>query len=154
MGIGTKARITAACLGLILVSGCAEIIRNHGYVPAEAELQEITVGVDSRQTVEDVLGAPSSSALLQGGDIYYVRSQVRHFGAMRPKVIDREVVAISFDEAGVVQNIERFGLKDGQVVPLARRVTSSSVEGKGFIRQLMGAFGNFSPTQAFGGTRN
>ena len=62
-----------------------------------------------------------------------------------PEVVERQVLAISFDEQDMVQNIERFGLEDGQIVPLARRVTSTSVEGKGFLRQLLGNIGNFNP---------
>ncbi|MFT5786619.1 MAG: hypothetical protein ACI9KK_001979, partial [Ascidiaceihabitans sp.] len=35
----------------------------------------------------------------------------------------------------------RFGLEDGQVVPLARRVTSTAVSNKSFLRQLIGNIG-------------
>jgi hypothetical protein len=41
----------------------------------------------------------------------------------------------------VVQNIERFGLEDGQVVPLARRITRSGDGDISFIRKLFGNIG-------------
>ncbi len=138
-------RVSVAILAVALITSCASIYRNHGYVPSEDELSEIVVGVDSRTTVDDVIGAPSAGGLLQGGDYYYVRSRVKHFGMMRPQVMERQVLAISFDSRDVVQNIERFGLADGRVVPLTRRVTSSSVQDKGFLRQLLGNIGNFNP---------
>lgn len=153
MGMRATARAITVSLGLVAVAGCSPIMRNHGYVPTDDDLAEITVGVDSRATVEDVLGAPSTGAFVEGGDIYYVRSQVRHFGMFEPKVVDRQVVAISFDGTDVVQNIERFGLEEGRVVPLSRRVTNSSVEGKGFLRQLMGNLGRFNAGQLLN-TRN
>ena len=145
MNIFSRARVLAAGLCIVAVAGCSASFRNHGYVPTEQELSGITVGVDSRATVEETLGAASSSGVLSGSDIYYVRSRVRHFGMKRAEVIERQVVAISFDESDTVQNIERFSLADGKVVALERRVTSSSVEGKGFIRQLMGNLGRFNP---------
>ncbi|MDQ2088443.1 outer membrane protein assembly factor BamE [Marimonas arenosa] len=145
----SKAKLGLAVLVLCAVSACAAVYRNHGYVPSEEELAEIVVGVDSRATVDDVIGEPSAGGLLQGGDYYYVRSRVRHFGMLEPQVVERQVLAISFDSNDVVQNIERFGLEDGRIVPLARRVTSSSVEGKGFLRQLLGNLGNFDPTSIF-----
>ncbi len=154
MGVRTTAGVILVSLGLVVVAGCSPIIRNHGYVPNDDELREITVGVDRRATVEDVLGTPSAGAFVEGGDIYYVRSQVRHFGMLEPKVVDREVVAISFDGSDVVQNIERFGLEKGRPVTLSRRVTSSSVEGKGFLRQLMGNLGRFNAGQMLNNTRN
>ncbi len=138
-------RVSVAILAVALITSCASIYRNHGYVPSEDELSEIVVGVDSRTTVDEVIGAPSAGGLLQGGDYYYVRSRVKHFGMMRPQVMERQVLAISFDSRDVVQNIERFGLSDGRVVPLTRRVTSSSVQDKGFLRQLLGNIGNFNP---------
>lgn len=150
MGIVAKTRsvIIAGCLGAVmLTTACSPVYRNHGYVPTEEDLAEIVVGVDSRTTVEEVLGAASSASVVSGGDLYYIRSRVRHIGMVRPRVTERQVLAISFDQNDVVQNIERFSLSDGRVVQLTRRVTSSSVEGKGFLRQLLGNIGAFDASQ-------
>ena len=130
---------------LLLVAGCSAIYSNHGYVPNDSELEELIVGVDTRATVDDVIGTPSSSGLLAGGDYYYVRSRIRSYAMFEPQVVERQILAISFDETGTIANIERFGLEDGNVVPLSRRVTDSSVVGNGFWRQILGNFGNFSP---------
>ena len=73
----------------------------------------------------------------------------RAIGQLASKEIERQVVAISFSSNGVVQNIERFGLERGEVVQISRRVTSSSVKDKSFLRQLLGNIGRFSP--GFGG---
>ena len=96
-----------------------------------------------------MIGAPSASGVLSAGDYYYVRSRVRSFGMFRPEVIDRQVLAISFDARDVVANIERFDLRDGYVVPLSRRVTNSTVQGKGFLRQMLGNIGNINPADFF-----
>ena len=54
--------------------------------------------------------------------------------------------ARALDQRGVVRNIEKFGLEDGYVIVLDRRVTDSSVQDKGFLRQLLGNIGQFSPS--------
>lgn len=139
-------------LALVLVLGlsaCAATYRNHGYVPSDDELSEIVVGVDTRDSVEDVIGEPSAAGILDSSGYYYVKSRVRHFGALRPKEVEREVLAISFDDSGTVQNIERFSLADGKIVPLSRRVTESSVSDNSFLRQLLGSIGRFNPAAAF-----
>ena len=69
----------------------------------------------------------------------------------RPEVIERQVLAISFDDTDAIANIESFGLEDGRIVPLSRRVTDSSVVENGFLRQLLGNIGNFNPANALGG---
>jgi len=130
--------------GLAALTACSPDINNHGYVPDEMDLAELVVGVDTRATVDDVIGAPSTSGMLSDGDYYYVWSQKRAVGAMKPKVVDRQVVAISFNEDDTIANIERFGLEDGRIVPLTRRVTSSSVEGQSFLRQLFGNIGGIT----------
>ena len=138
-------------LAILTAVGCTAQFRNQGYVPSEETLQQLKVGVDTRETVDDVIGAPSAAGVLTDGDYYYVRSRVREYGALRPQVVDRQVLAISFNQNDTIANIERFGLEAGQVVPLTRRVTDSSVVGNGFLRQVFGNIGNIDPSGLFGG---
>ena len=140
-------RGTAALTAAFALSACATTVRNHGYVPSEEDLAEIIVGVDTRDSVAETVGTPSASGVLDDGGYYYVRSQISYQGLREPRVIDRELVAISFTDTGVVENIERFGLQDGRPVQLTRRVTSSSVRDQSFLRQLLGNLGRFNPGQ-------
>jgi outer membrane protein assembly factor BamE (lipoprotein component of BamABCDE complex) len=123
---------------------CTAQFRNHGYVPLEDDLANIVVGIDTRDSVAETVGAPSTGGILDNSGYYYVRTRVRHYAYQAPKVIDREVVAITFDKRGVVNNIERYGLEDGKVVPLERRVTDASVANLSFLRQLLGSLGKFN----------
>ena len=136
------------CLAVALAA-CTPTYRNHGYVPLQEDLQNLVVGVDTRETVDDVVGPPSSAGMLSGGDYYYVRSRVKEVGMYRPEVIEREVLAISFAPNDTIANIETFSLADGNIVPLTRRVTDSSVVGSGFLRQILGNFGNINPSEFF-----
>ena len=131
------------CAGLIVfaLAACAPVFRDHGYVPTDLELEQIQVGVDTRETVATLIGRPSAAGLLNDVGWYYVQSRWRHFGARAPQEIERQVVAISFTPTGVVENVERFGLEQGRVVALSRRVTSSNIKGISFIRQLLGNLG-------------
>lgn len=147
VGIRSKSamRMVAFLACLTAITACTPIFRNHGYVPPADELAEIKVGTDTRDSVTEAIGAPGISGVVNDSGFYYVRSRVRHYGPKRPEVVSRELVAISFDQRGVVRNIERFGLEDGLVIPLERRVTESSVGDTGFLRQLLGNIGNFNP---------
>ncbi|KAE9626507.1 outer membrane protein assembly factor BamE [Parasedimentitalea maritima] len=130
--------------GLALVS-CAGQYRNHGYVPSEEDLAEVVLGVDTRDSVAETIGAPSSSGILDASGYYYIATRLRHYGPSEPKPVSRELVAISFDQAGVVSGVERYGLENGNVIPLQRRVTSSGIQDKTFLRQLLGSLGNIGP---------
>jgi outer membrane protein assembly factor BamE (lipoprotein component of BamABCDE complex) len=140
-------RWVIAGLVLVLTVACSPIVRNHGYVPSDEELALVEVGTDTRETVAEKVGAPTASGLLNDVGWYYVQSRFRTYGPREPREIDRQVVAITFAEDGVVANVERFGLEDGQVVPLSRRVTETNIRGVSLIRQLLGNLGNLRADQ-------
>lgn len=91
--------------------------------------------------------------MLNESGFYYVASQFRHYGAYAPEEISREVLAISFDANGVVSNIERFGLKDGRVITLSRRVTDDQAHDSTFVRQLLSSFGRVNAGDFLGELR-
>jgi outer membrane protein assembly factor BamE (lipoprotein component of BamABCDE complex) len=135
-------------LGLVLaLAGCETQTRFHGYAPDEGDLAEIKVGRDTRDSVAELVGRPSAGGLMEDGGWYYVRSRWETRGASAPVEVDRQVVAISFDKRGTVSNVERFGLAEGQVVPLSRRVTQTNVRGMSFVRRLLAAAGRVDPTR-------
>lgn len=134
-------RKSALLLLVAAMAACAPVIRNHGYVPAADELALVEVGVDTRETVNQKIGRPSTSGLLNDEGWYYVQSQYRLVGPRQPKEIDRKVLAVTFNEAGVVENIAEFGLEDGQVVEISRRVTETNIKGVSLITQLLSSFG-------------
>lgn len=144
-----KRALRGAVLGAVVLglSACVSTYRNHGYVPSEEDLANIIVGVDTRDSVAETVGVPTSSGVLDASGYYYVATRFRHYGAAAPKPVSRELLAISFDTGGIVRNIERFSLEDGRVIPLQRRVTDSGLQDKTFLRQLLGNLGRIGPGQ-------
>lgn len=139
-------RLAALAL-VVLAAACSAVYRNHGYVPEETDLAQVQVGVDTRETVAQKIGRPTAQGLLNDVGWFYVQSRFKHFGPREPQEIDRQVLAVTFNESGVVENIARYGLEDGRVVEISRRVTETNIKGVGFIRQLMGNFGRISLDQ-------
>lgn len=143
-GVGTIGRALRFMMAAVLVvtfAACAPTYENHGYMPSDDELAYIKVGKDTRETVEKMISKPSASGLLNDVGWYYVASRWKTYGVRPPQEISREVLAISFTEAGVVENIERFGLEKGEVITISRRVTTSNIKDQGFIKQLFGNVG-------------
>lgn len=147
MTAGTK-RIRMAMLSacLLLVVACTTQYRNHGYIPLPEDLEKIKVGVDTRDSVTEAIGTPSAAGVLNDSGFYYVRTRVRHYGARKPKVIDRRVIAVTFDTRGVVRNIVEYSLEDGKAVPLNRRVTDNGIENNNWLKQITSNIGGFTPS--------
>lgn len=139
--LGRMTRRGVFVLAVGAVAACSPVYRNHGYVPSDEDLAAVVVGTSTKQDVADEIGRPSSMGILADSGWYYVASRFRHYGARAPEEVDRQVVAVSFDDKGVVANVERFGLDKGRVVVISRRVTESNIRGIGFLRQILGSIG-------------
>ena len=140
----SKTRGGVLALGLTLgLAACSATFTNHGYVPPPEVLSEIGIGA-SRDEVAEIAGAPGTGGVTRDEAWFYTQYRVRNFTYNAPQVIERDIVAISFSEAGNVTNIERFGLEDGQIVQLSRRVSESSVRDVGFLSQILSNFGRIN----------
>lgn len=146
-GMARRATLGVALIFAAVLAACAPSLRTHGYAPTDAELSLLTVGVDTRDTVAESIGRPAAQGLLNDEGWFYVQSRFRHQGPREPKEVERQVVAVSFNAAGTVTNIERFGLEDGRIVALSRRVTESNVRGFSFVRQLLSSVGRINAGQ-------
>lgn len=133
------------------LAGCSATYQNHGFVPEEEELETILPGVDTRETLELTVGQPSAAGVIRDDAWFYAAYRVRSFAYQAPQVIERDVVAITFDEDGVVENIETFGLEDGQLVQLSRRVTDSGVGEVTILTQIIRNFGRLDVANILAG---
>jgi outer membrane protein assembly factor BamE (lipoprotein component of BamABCDE complex) len=140
-------RSALAAALVLLAAACSPIIRDHGYAPTEPELATLQIGADTRETTIEKVGRPSAEGLLSDTQWFYVQSRWEAVGPRAPVETDRQVVVISFSEAGTVENVERFGLEDGQIVILSRRVTESNIRGVTLIGQLLGNIGRLRADQ-------
>ena len=137
-----------AVIGIALVAACAPQYRNHGYIPREADLARVDIGA-SREEVATLIGRPTVTGLLENDGWFYVRSRYRDYAWRAPVEIDREVLVVSF-AGDRVSNVERYGLRDGRVVPLSRRTTETATNVP-FLRQIFGNIGRITPGALGGG---
>jgi outer membrane protein assembly factor BamE (lipoprotein component of BamABCDE complex) len=139
---GLRTGFVALALAVSLAA-CSATFNNHGYFPPPEDLAELTIG-DSREAVVETIGRPGASGVMREEAWFYTAYRVRNYAYRAPEVIERQILAISFDGQGRVSNIEEFGLEDGQIVDLSRRVTTSSVREISFLAQILSNFGRIN----------
>lgn len=132
---------------VLAVAGCSTIIRNHGYAPSQQELRTLKIGSDTRESVAEKVGRPTIKALLEDKAWYYVQSRWEQRGFAEPQEVNREVVALTFNNAGRLRNVEVFGIEAGQIVTLSRRITAGSTADRSVLSQLFSSIGNLNPSQ-------
>ena len=108
-----------------------------GYVLDQEALDSVPVG-SSREQVLLALGTPSSTAIFDNEVFYYI-SQKRYRAAqfMKPKIIDRHILAIYFDGDGKVKQIANYGLKDGKLFDFVGRTTPTGGKDQTFLGQII-----------------
>ena len=132
----------AAVLAAVAVLGaCAADIRNHGYSPPQEDLARINVGVDTRGSVRRKIGRPGSTGIFNEQGWYYVSSQVEHYLYNDPRVIERKVVAVLFNENDVVAAVNTYGMEDGRIVDLETNTTPTYGRQLTILEQAFGNIG-------------
>ena len=156
--LGRRRGWLSVCLGgawLAALVGCTPTVEVRGYVPDDELIGAITEGVDSRFEVEEKLGSPSSVATfnLPGGGKtwYYISKRTESLAFFAEEVLDQQVVAIEFDQAGYVKQIRHYGVEDGQIIEIADDRTPTRGQELGFLEQIFGNIGRFNAPAGAGG---
>lgn len=137
---GFSLRSTGVALVLCgaLLSGCAPTTQLHGYMPPPDDIARVRPGADDMGSVQEILGRPSSTGVLRDSAWYYVQSKVENLTYHAPRVVDRTILAVSFNQSGVVTDVRRYGLEDGRVIDLEERTTETGGREMGVLEQLFG----------------
>lgn len=140
-------RLAAPVVLALGLSACAPTYAVHGFAPSETDLARVEAGLDDRASTLRKLGQPSTIGAIDGGEWYYVQSRVKNFAFYAPQVVEREVVAVLFDEAGQVESVRRFGMEQGKIIDLETRITPTYGRELTVIQQIFGNFGQISTEQ-------
>ena len=145
-------RAIIALAAVAALAACEETYTNHGFTPQIAELETIVQGTDTRGSVLRKLGRPSSISSFDSNSWFYEASRVERYAFYEPKVVDRTVVTVNFDDAGLVERVGRYGVEDGRVIDLVTRTTPTYGRELTVLQQIFGNLGRFNAEQLTGQT--
>jgi outer membrane protein assembly factor BamE (lipoprotein component of BamABCDE complex) len=136
--------VVVAGLAFIALAGCAKTMEQRGNLPSDDRLAEIQNGVSTKEDVSRLLGSPSSQGTFDENTWYYISKRTEQFAFLKPDTIDQQVVAIQFDDAGTVRDVEKHGFDEKRnITPVARSTPAAGKE-LSFIEQLIGNVGKFN----------
>ncbi len=143
-GTGALKTCMTACVTALALTACSPQITTHGYVPDPDALSRIQPGVHNELEVAQFLGTPSSTALFGQPTWLYITERTESVAFFEPEVVDQRVVAIAFDDAGVVTEVDEYVLADGYLVDPISRTTPTYGKQLGLLEQLLGNIGRFA----------
>ncbi|MBI1341073.1 outer membrane protein assembly factor BamE [bacterium] len=133
--------IAIGLAALLAAGGCTATRDFHGYVPDQALPTDIKPVEDTRSSVLARLGSPSTTSIFDDKLWVYMSSTREYYAYYYPRVIQREIVAIQFDENDVVSDVLVYDVDDGRVVDYNSRVTPTRGRELGILEQLFGTIG-------------
>jgi outer membrane protein assembly factor BamE (lipoprotein component of BamABCDE complex) len=140
-GLGFCLLAACATVGL---SACGNNVQLRGNTPDPEDIAVIQPGVQSRQDIVDLLGSPSTVSTFQDRKWYYIGQKTEEIAFMKPEVIDRQVLVVTFDEGGLVEGTQIYGMDDAQDIEPVDRETPTEGRDLTLLQQLFGNIGQFS----------
>lgn len=131
-------------VALLVLGACSPTVSNHGYRLDAARLDRIQPGVTSREEVRRTLGSPSTLATLDDATWYYVAQRTERASFYDERVVEQEVVAIRFDDRGVVQRIDRAGLDAARAIVPVEETTPTRGNEFTLLEQVVSNIGRFN----------
>jgi len=128
----------------VALAACGQSIDVRGNLPEAEELSKISPGVHSRTDVASLLGSPSTISTFRDDKWYYIGQKSTQFAFFAPEVLERKIIEISFDPAGIVADSKVYTLEDGQEIDPVERITPTEGREITFFQQLLGNIGKFN----------
>lgn len=130
-------------VGLVL-GACSPIVRTHGHRLDDPALAQITPGQTSREQVAQLLGSPSALSTFDDSAWYYVSQRTERRSFYQKDVVEQKVVTISFDDQGLVEDVDEHDLDQARQIEPVARVTPTEGNELSLFEQFVGNVGRFN----------
>jgi len=140
---------SAVALALAGAAGCAPIVTYNGFLGGEQAqnvAQDPQVGVDTRETVQQRFGTPSTTEVLDQDSWYYVSAIQQQVAFYSPHITDRRVMVVRFN-GDTVAAVERYGIERGRIISYDTHITPTRGRELGILEQMLGTVGAPIPQQ-------
>jgi outer membrane protein assembly factor BamE (lipoprotein component of BamABCDE complex) len=135
--------MTLGLATLLLATACTPTQATRGNIVEDYRIAEIVPGVSSRTNVLQSLGSPTTQAPFDDNVWYYIGQKTEKVGIFDPKVVDKKVVVVAFNDEGIVEAINKVDA-DMIDVPHVRRKTPTAGNDITIMEQLIGNVGRFN----------
>jgi outer membrane protein assembly factor BamE (lipoprotein component of BamABCDE complex) len=137
----------AVVLAAAAAAACTPIVRRHGYVPEDVPLSAIQPSVDTKSSVLERYGNPSTSAVFNDDTWYYITNVREQLGYLQPQSSARAIVEVRFDDFGRVAEVKTLSLADARDPSIVGRTTPTRGRELTILEQLLGNVGRLPTDQ-------
>lgn len=132
-----------ALLTVLMIAGCTPMEATRGNIVEDYRMAEIVPGVSTRTNVLKSLGSPTTQAPFDENVWYYIGQKTEKRGIFDPKVVDKKIVVVAFNNEGIVDDIQIVNADQVDISPVRRKTPTSGNEIT-VMQQLIGNVGRFN----------
>jgi len=139
-----------AVLAVAGASACAPVQSHSGYRPDynNVQIADPQVGVDTRETVQQRFGTPSTTAVFDQTSWYYISAVQERVAFYAPRISQRTIMVVRFDAENKVAGVDKYGIERGRVVAYNEEATPTRGRELGLVEQIFGNIGATPPIRA------
>ncbi|MBR2273447.1 MAG: outer membrane protein assembly factor BamE [Alphaproteobacteria bacterium] len=133
---------------MLFLSGCSTDYFNQteGNLPPKKDILAIKRGM-SQEEVREILGSPSVISSLDHKSWIYMNSTMRRLAFLKPKEIERNVLAVEFNLDGKVEKVVQLTKDNGFEVSVSDDETPVMSNDEGFLQKYFGGVGQYLPVE-------
>ena len=114
------------------------------------QLKDLVPGTSTRADVTSLLGSPTAKASFDDNTWIYISEVTQPRVGRVQGINSQQVVALTFDDRGVLNSVKQMSQKDSKPVDIVSRATPSPGSEATFMQQLLGNVGRFTAGAAPG----
>lgn len=146
----TPSRVLAAALLGVALTACTPTVATRGNLTDPDLVAQVKTGTSTRDEVANLLGTPTAVGTFDQKVWYYIGQKTEKTAFFKPDVLERRVVVVHFNDAGVVSDLKTLDHNQGQDIEMVERTTPTHGKEMGFLEQMIGNFGRFSAKDSKG----
>lgn len=139
----TTKTILIVIIATIALGACTSRKYVRGYMANEKMVSSIRPEVDTHDSVQKMLGSPSSIATFDNDNWYYYSKKSESFAFFKENITELNIIAVRFDSDGYVTAVDRYTLDDRNNIELVGKTTRTHGRELSFIQELFGNIGRF-----------
>jgi len=138
------------CAGAVLVS-CTPTIETRGnFIDAE-RMDKMAIGSSTRMDVMDTWGSPTTVDPFNDKNWFYIGEKIELKPFTQFELLQRQVVAVQFDDQGIISQIKTLDKNAAQDVDISSDSTPTAGQKLNAVQQMIANMGKFNSQQM--GTR-
>lgn len=138
---------------VLVLASCVSRVERHGYMFDMSGYDAVQVGVTNKEKLLKLMGSPTLITDFEGDRLQdsrwiYYSEDVKHFLFFRPKIVERKIVVMSFDEADMVNHIKTIDLNDDKAkFKFAQNQTPVGDHQRGLLKAFFSNVGQVKAAQ-------